>query len=79
MNRIELARRLAPMLSLVGAPSKGANDTDAVGLALAHANLQWLRKQWCTCTNTESVYWADLNTGKHGWMCTRCHGITQIG
>jgi hypothetical protein len=61
-----------------------ANDGTPAELGCAFAN--WARMNpedgWCRCENGaggSEAYFCHPDTGRHGWACTRCHGITQIG
>lgn len=87
---VEQAKAMAPFalkqLSMIpDGLYLSANDGDAAGLAAAHANSTIRRKYWCKSQRhidnpgVYQVYYNDLNTNSHGWMCSACHGITQVG
>lgn len=80
---LERARELAPyaaaLIDAAGGPSPLAHDQDALGLALAAANRRWLRASWCPGHRAGTAYFCDLRTGAHGWMCTECLGLVQLG
>ncbi len=80
---LERARGLAPyacaLVDAWGGPTALAHDADALGLALAMANRRWLRACWCPGHRAETAYFCDLRTGAHGWLCTECLGLVQLG
>lgn len=73
------ARSLAKEVGLLSS----ADDCSIGGLAAAHANWERRGRAWCTCDEKdpafEQVYFNDLNTGSHGWLCVKCGNITQVG
>lgn len=72
MGAREMARAEGPFVS--------ADDSSITGLALAHANWELLKGHWCQCQpQGEPVYFANKDTGSHGWMCLKCRGIQQTG
>ncbi len=80
---VRRARELLPLALAVvarhGEPTPLAGDTDAFTLALGFANSIFLTGRWCLCqAPTEVAYWA-YPDGRHGWLCRRCKGITQLG
>lgn len=58
-----------------------ASDEGTLGLAAAQVNYWRREKFWCNCVNGErkESYYCDVNTGRHGWICHNCRGITQTG
>jgi hypothetical protein len=60
-------------------PIESASDGSITGLAMAHANWELLRRNYCRCQPEENVYYNNKDTGSHGWMCVNCRCITQTG
>lgn len=58
-------------------------------LLAAHINYERLRRnpahggiEWCNCPTSGApaeVYYRNARNGSHGWLCVRCHGVTQAG
>ena len=69
-------RQLAQVLG----PLACASDCDDVGLSAAQVNAELRRPTWCKCqAQSDQVYYKELATGSHGWLCVHCFGITQVG
>lgn len=84
---LALAKELAPAaIALLPLIPDGlylsANDATATGLAAAHANATVRQSRWCTsqyhADHADQIYYCDLDTGQHGWMCSACKGIMQV-
>lgn len=57
-----------------------AGDHTPEALESAAHNFRLVRDAWCNCaTEGEQAYYNNPATGQHGWMCEKCHGITQTG
>jgi hypothetical protein len=65
-----------------------ADDESISGLAAAHVNWEQIRRAgvgdvypcWCECNpEPEAVYYCNKDNGSHGWMCSVCLGIQQVG
>jgi len=68
------------MLRALGGPSPLANDHHPISLALAYANREWVESLWCPGLGCGPLfYWADPETGRHGWACLYCRGLVQVG
>jgi len=82
---MEQARTMIPgAIAIAGylGPLSMAGDDSACGLAAAHANDGIRKDAWCRCrpqTRKYAVYYRNITTGAHGWMCCKCRGITQTG
>lgn len=67
-------------LAMATGPLSMAGDHDQVALAAAAVNFKFLRDSWCQCKpEGEQVYFRNPVTGTHGWMCSCCRCITQMG
>lgn len=67
----------------VNGPALSAGDDGTVALAYAAANATLLGPGWCECDqgavpNREECYFRRPN-GSHGWFCSVCRKITQLG
>lgn len=89
-ERRKLAWQFFPAaLSLAAAlgPLQQANDGTPAELGCAFAN--WVltneaSKGWCDCKMENNLpvtqaFWHNPDTSAHGWLCCKCHGITQLG
>lgn len=57
-----------------------ADDVSIGGLAAASVNAELKTSQFCECREPgEQVYFRNLVTGSHGFMCSNCRGLTQVG
>ena len=59
-----------------------ANDGTLEELQAAQHNFDRIRGGWCLGhggEETQDVYFRDVISGRHGWMCSRCRGVTQTG
>ena len=83
LDYLPIARMLARSLG----PLQQANDGNLTELAAAQANYELLLPDWCpghpsadpSNHPTLEVYYHDLATDSHGWMCSKCRKITQTG
>ncbi len=77
-----LSRWSIPLVKANGAPCPWANDGDALSLAMAIGNAQLVDlARWCTCPDKRPArlfYWCRPGGG-HGWGCSRCLGLVQVG
>ena len=79
-NELEKSTERLADLALATGPLSMAGDHDPMALAAAAANYRMLRDGWCQCQmEAEAVYFRNPATGTHGWMCSVCRSITQIG
>lgn len=78
---IEILLPHARQLAKTNGPIESADDSSISGMAMAHANWELLKPRlWCRCQpEGTNVYYANKDTGSHGWMCSGCYGITQTG
>ena len=61
-------------------PDPRAGDDSPEALKLAARNWNLLTGGWCYCTGENlEAYYRNPRTGKHGWLCCGCGGITQLG
>lgn len=74
---LTLAQEIGPLVQ--------ANDDTESALACAAANATLKQNRWCNCPLSKirrqtwpEVYYRDKE-GNHGWMCSKCCGITQTG
>lgn len=68
-----LARAMGPLVQ--------AGDHNAPALACAFVNAELLLDGWCKCPKHSSAndcYYC-YHTGSHGWMCSSCCRVTQVG
>lgn len=58
-----------------------ADPSTVQGLAAAFANAQIASGQWCQCEPEDLSLWRyfERQDGRHGWICAKCRGYTQIG
>lgn len=77
-----LSRWAVPLLRAYGEPCPFGGDGDALSLALAYGNGELVdRGRWCRCPERRPgrlFYWARRGGG-HGWGCSRCLGVVQVG
>lgn len=69
----ELARALGPL--------QQANDGTPAALACALVNGELREAGWCDCQKHSSANdcFYIFPDGQHGWMCSNCCRVTQIG
>lgn len=84
MNTIDLndVRNMLPHARAIaqGGLLYSAGDDGIIALASAHVNFENRNSAWCACLEPgEQVYYANLDGSQHGWLCDKCHGITQTG
>lgn len=62
-------------------PIASAHDGNEHGRAMARVNAELLVPDWCACEpneHREEAFW-QKDDGRHGFMCTVCRKLTQVG
>lgn len=81
---VQIMLPYARQIAAIDGLAMSADDASIAGLAFAQANFERKLSGWCQCENVNTlafpqVYFNELLTGHHGWICSKCRRTTQTG